>query len=64
MVLKKKDIYDLSYFNKLYENKLISKYDLERIELGIKNELDEKFIRKLIDDILELKWTLQMGKGY
>lgn len=53
-----KDIYDLSYFNKLYENKLISKYDFERIELGIKNKLDEKFIRKLIDDILELKWTL------
>ena len=30
------DIYDLSYFTKLYEKKLINKYDFERIELGIK----------------------------
>jgi hypothetical protein len=53
------DIYDLSYFTKLYEKKLINKYDFERIELGIKNKLNENFLRTLIDDILELKWSYQ-----
>ena len=60
-----KDIYDLSYFKKLYDKKLINKYDFERIELGIKNKLNEKFLQKLIDDILELKWTYEdILKGY
>ena len=59
------DIYDLSYFKKLYDKKLINKYDFERIELAINNKLNEQFLRKLIDDILELKWSFQdVLKGY
>jgi len=59
------NIYNLSYFKKLYDKKLINKYDFQKIELAIKNKLNKNFLHKLIDDVLELKWTYQdVLKGY
>lgn len=59
------DIYEISYFEKLLNKKIITQKQFDDIDILLKTEKDHSIIKKYIDPILELKWTFDdVNNGY